>query len=182
MAKKTTNNRGLVIVYTGKGKGKTTAALGMAVRAAGYKLKTIIIQFIKGPWKSGEIESLKKLYPLIKIIPSGAGFVKILNDRKPFQTHVQTAQKALKLAQGALRSKKYQLVILDEINYAVKGNLVRLRDVLELIHLKPTNTHLVLTGNFASKKVIQKADLVTEMKEVKHPFNKGIKAQRGVDY
>ncbi|PIS42355.1 MAG: cob(I)yrinic acid a,c-diamide adenosyltransferase [Candidatus Kerfeldbacteria bacterium CG08_land_8_20_14_0_20_40_16] len=177
-----TENKGLVIVYTGSGKGKTTAAIGMAVRAAGYNQKSIIIQFIKGTWKSGEGQSLKKLYPQIEIIPAGKGFVKILNDREPFKNHLQAAQAALKLARQAVRSHKYQIVVLDEINYAVKGNLVLVKDVLDLIKMKLPSIHLVLTGNYASPRLIQKADLVTEMKEIKHPFQKGIKAQEGIDY
>lgn len=177
-----TKSQGLVIVYTGAGKGKTTAALGMALRAAGHKQRVIIIQFIKGSWKSGEFEALKKFYPQIEIIPKGKGFVKILGDRKPFQEHVEKAQEALKLAKKAVQSKKYQLVILDEINYAVKGNLIPFKEILNLIRMKSPTVHLVLTGNFASPKIIQKADLVTEMKEIKHPFHKGIKAQKGIDY
>jgi len=172
----------LVIVYTGSGKGKTTAAIGMAVRAAGYNQKSIIIQFIKGTWKTGETQSLKKPSSQIEIISAGQGFVKILNDHKPFSEHLQAAQAALKLARQAVRSPKYHIVILDEINYAVKGGLISVKDVLDLIKRKLPSTHLVLTGNYASPRIIQKADLVTEMKEIKHPFHKGIKAKKGIDY
>lgn len=183
MSKKTSSNRrGLVIVYTGSGKGKTTAACGLALRAAGHKQKVLIIQFIKGTWPSGELKSLKKLASQIEIVPAGKGFIKILNDKRPFQQHVQAARAALTLARKSLKSKKYQVIILDEINYAIKGNLISLKEVLELIELKPSSVHLVLTGNFASPRIIQKADLVTEMKEIKHLFPKGIKAQKGIDY
>lgn len=182
MFKKTRNNRGLIIVYTGSGKGKTTASLGLALRAAGHNLKVLIIQFLKGSWPSGEVRSLKKLFPQIEIKPAGKGFVKILNDKKPFQQHVQAAQAAFALAKESLKSKKYQVIILDEINYALKGNLIQEKDVLNLIREKPPLVHLVLTGNFASKKIIKKADLVTEMKEIKHPFLKGVKAKIGIDY
>lgn len=182
MSKKTSNNRGLVIVYTGGGKGKTTAAVGMAVRAAGYGKKSIIIQFIKGTWKTGEGKSLKKLRSQIEIVPAGKGFVGIIDDNKAFKEHLEAAQEALKISKKAIKSGKYQLVILDEVNYAVKGNLIRVKDVLDLIKNKPAKLHLVLTGNHASPKVIQKADLVTEMKAIKHPFGKGIKAQRGIDF
>lgn len=174
--------RGLVIVYTGGGKGKTTAALGLALRAVGYKKKVKIIQFIKGTWRSGELESLRRLYPQIEVVLAGKGFVKIQNDKRPFREHLQAAQEALRLAQKTVRSKKYDVVILDEINYAVKGNLISIKDVLNLIKTKPSSVHLVLTGNFASPQVIKKADLVTEMKEIKHPVHKGIKAQKGIDY
>lgn len=181
MSKRTRNNRGLVIVYTGSGKGKTTAALGMAVRAVGHGQKVLIIQFIKGTWLSGELKIIKKL-PNIKVITTGKGFVKILKDQKSFSEHRKAAQVAFNRAKIAIRSSKYQLIILDEINYAVKGKLIKVRDVLGLIKMKLPVIHLVLTGNYASPKVIQKADLVTEMKEIKHPLHKGIKAQKGIDY
>jgi cob(I)alamin adenosyltransferase len=182
MPKKIPGIKGLVIVYTGSGKGKTTAALGIALRAAGYKKKVLIIQFIKGSWETGEIHSIKRLAPEIELIRIGEGFVGIIDDQKEFQEHVRAAEKALKIAQRAVMSKKYSVVILDEINYAVKGKLITVQGVLGLIKKKDPKLHLVLTGNFAKPEVIKKADLVTEMKEIKHPFQKGIKAQRGIDY
>ena len=182
MYKNKSKQHGLVIVYTGGGKGKTTAALGMALRAAGHSQKVLIIQFIKGSFLSGEVKSIKKLSPLVKIVTVGKGFVKIRGDKRPFAEHVRAAQVAVKLAKQAFSSKKYQLVILDEINYAIKGNLIAVKDALNLIKIKPSSVHLVLTGNFASSKIIQKADLVTEMKEIKSPFYQGIRAQEGIDY
>ncbi|MBU0613080.1 cob(I)yrinic acid a,c-diamide adenosyltransferase [Patescibacteria group bacterium] len=182
MVKKAQGTKGLVIVYTGGGKGKTTAALGIALRAAGYKKKALIVQFIKGSWETGEINSLRRLSPEIELVRIGKGFVGIIDDKKSFSDHVKAAQEALKVAEKAVVSKKYSVVILDEINYAVKGKLISVQDVLSLIKSKNPRLHLVLTGNFASQKVIEKADLVTEMKEIKHPFSKGIKAQRGIDY
>ncbi|MFA6272223.1 MAG: cob(I)yrinic acid a,c-diamide adenosyltransferase [Patescibacteria group bacterium] len=182
MSKKVQGTKGLVIVYTGSGKGKTTAALGIALRAAGYKKKVLIIQFIKGSWETGEIKSIKRLAPEIELIRMGEGFVGIIDDQKEFQEHVQAAEQALKIAQKAITSKKYSVVILDEINYAVKGKLIKQQDVLDLMNKKEEKLHLVLTGNFAGPKLIAQADLVTEMKAIKHPFSKGIKAQRGIDY
>lgn len=182
MVKKVQRTKGLVIVYTGGGKGKTTAALGIALRAAGYKKKALIVQFIKGSWETGEMNSLRRLSPEIELVRIGKGFVGIIDDKKSFKDHINAAQEALKVAEKAVSSNKYSVVILDEINYAAKGKLVSVRDILNLIKNKNFKTHLVLTGNFAASKVIEKADLVTEMKEIKHPFHKGIKAQRGIDY
>ncbi|MFA6391567.1 MAG: cob(I)yrinic acid a,c-diamide adenosyltransferase [Patescibacteria group bacterium] len=182
MPKKPQGTKGLVIVYTGSGKGKTTAALGIALRAAGYKKKVLIVQFIKGSWDTGEINSIRRLSPEIELVRMGEGFVGIIDDQKEFKEHVLAAKRALAIARKAVISKKYSVVILDEINYAVKGKLIKQQDVLDLIKMKNEKLHLVLTGNFAGPKVIAKADLVTEMKAVKHPYQKGIKAQRGIDY
>jgi cob(I)alamin adenosyltransferase len=182
MAKKHQNNKGLVIVYTGDGKGKTTAALGVALRAAGYKKKVLIVQFIKGSWDTGEIHSIKRLAPEIELVRMGEGFIGIIDDQKDFKQHKVAAGDALKKARVAVKSGKYNVVILDEINYAVKGRLITVSDVLGIIKSKNDKLHLVLTGNFASPKVIARADLVTEMKMIKHPFQKGIQAQRGIDY
>lgn len=172
---------GLVIVYTGLGKGKTTASLGLALRAAGYKKKVLIIQFGKA-WFSGELEGVKKLAPFVKLIQGGAGFVKILNDKLPLKVHKKAAKETFdKLYQETL-SGRWDVVIADEINGAVAGKLLKLTDVLKLVKDKPVDVNLVLTGRFAHHKVIAKADLVTEMKMVKHPFNKGFLAKEGVDY
>ena len=182
MEKKVQKTKGIVIVYTGGGKGKTTAALGLALRAAGYKKKALIIQFIKGSWETGEMNSIRRLSPEIELVRIGKGFVGILDDKESFEDHVSAAQEALEIAKKAVLSKKYSVVILDEINYAAEGKLIKIQDILDLIKNKDPKLHLVLTGNHASPKVIAKADLVTEMKEIKHPFRKGIKAQKGIDY
>lgn len=175
-------NRGLVIVYTGEGKGKTTAALGMALRTVGWGGKVLVIQFIKA-WKTGEHKAIEEfLKDKITIVPSGEGFVGIMGDRKPKQTHTASAQKALELAKKELMSKKWATVILDEINGAIEGGLVSLKDVLTLIASKPEEVNLVLTGREAKPEIIEKADLVTEMKKVKHPFDSGILAKKGVDF
>lgn len=173
---------GLIIVYTGKGKGKTTAALGMALRALGHGFKVLMIQFIKGEWFYGELSSSSKLEPDFELVAAGKGFVGIIDDNKPREDHVAAAKEALRISKEKIVSGKYDIVILDEINYAVNLKLIAVDDVLELIKIKPKHTTLVLTGNYANEKVIESADLVTEMREIKHPYKQGKKAKRGVDY
>ena len=173
---------GLVIVYTGKGKGKTTAALGMALRAVGYNYKVCMIQFIKGSWHYGEMTSSKRLEPEFELTAIGRGFVGIIDDKSPIEAHKEIADEALHIAKEKIRSEKYDIIILDEINYAINLNLVKLEDVLDLIKIKPPKLNLVLTGNYARDEIIEVADLVTEMREIKHPFKAGIKAKKGVDF
>lgn len=174
--------KGLVIVYTGKGKGKTTAALGMALRAVGYNHKICMIQFIKGSWHYGEMTSSKRLEPEFELTAIGKGFVGILDDKSPIEDHKKIAYEALKVAKEKITSKTYNLVILDEINYALNLGLIDLKDVLDVIATKPDDVNLVLTGNHAREEIIEKADLVTEMREIKHPFKSGIKAKKGIDF
>ncbi|MBA4436889.1 MAG: cob(I)yrinic acid a,c-diamide adenosyltransferase [Nitrosopumilaceae archaeon] len=176
------SKNGLTIVYTGKGKGKTTAALGIALRATGYKKKICMIQFIKGSWHYGEMESSKRLEPEFEMVAIGKGFVGIIDDKSPKEDHQKIAKEAIRISNEKMQSGKYDIVILDEINYAVNLNLISLDDVLNLIKSKPENVDLVLTGNYAKEEVIEVADLVTEMKEIKHPFQKGIKAKEGIDF
>ncbi len=179
MQKKT---KGLVIVYTGDGKGKTTAALGMALRAAGHQKKTLIVQLIKNFKSYGELKFVKKYNCDIEIKSIGKGYVKIKGDKFPFEEHVKTAKKALKFAKDKILSKEYDIIVLDEINIALEKNLLTLQEVIELIQQKPSSLHLVLTGRNAPRKLIQLADLVSEVKEIKHPFKKGTLAQRGIEY
>jgi cob(I)alamin adenosyltransferase len=173
---------GLVIVYTGKGKGKTTAALGMALRAVGYNYKICMIQFIKGSWHYGEMTSSKRLEPEFELTAIGKGFVGIIDDKSPIELHKEIAAEALHIAKEKIQSKKYDIVILDEINYAINLGLIKLEDVLEMIKMKPSSLNLVLTGNHVKDEIIEVADLVTEMREIKHPFKEGIKAKKGVDF
>ena len=175
-------NKGLVIVYTGKGKGKTTAALGIVLRSVGHGHKAIMIQFIKGEWYYGELTSSRRLEPEFEMIAAGKGFVGILDDDHNIEQHQDAALKATALAIEKLSTGLYDVMILDEINYAVKLNLISVQNVLEIVRSKPPNTTLVLTGNYAPIEVIGVADLVTEMKEVKHPFGLGTKAIKGIDY
>ena len=173
---------GLIIVFTGKGKGKTTAALGIALRATGYKKKICMIQFIKGSWHYGEMDSWKKLKPDFEMIVIGKGFVGIIDDKNLKKDHKEIAQEAIKVSNEKIQSKNYDIIILDEINYAINLDLISIDNVLKLIKEKPKNVDLILTGNYANKKLIEIADLVTEMKEIKHPFQKGIKAKKGIDF
>jgi cob(I)alamin adenosyltransferase len=173
---------GLVIVYTGKGKGKTTAALGMALRAAGYDHKICMIQFIKGSWHYGEMTSSKRLEPEFELTAIGKGFVGILDDKTPRETHQKIADEAVEISKEKILSGKYDIIILDEINYAVNLGLVSVEKVLEMIKIKPSQLNLVLTGNHAKPEVIEAADLVTEMREIKHPFQQGIRAKKGIDF
>jgi len=174
--------KGLVIVYTGKGKGKTTAALGIALRAVGYNQRVCMIQFIKGSWHYGEMTSSKRLEPEFELTAVGKGFVGIMDDKSPLEDHKKIADEALQIARDKINSKIYNIVILDEINYALKLDLINLKDVLEIISNKPEEVSIILTGNYAKDEVIEKADLVTEMKEIKHPFKSGIKAKKGIDF
>lgn len=173
---------GLVIVYTGGGKGKTTAALGMALRATGYDHRICMIQFIKGSWHYGEADSAARLGPNFELIAAGRGFVGILDDKSPRSEHESTAREAVRISRERISSGTYDLIILDEINYAVNLDLISVRDVMGLIGCRRGGLSLVLTGNHARPEVVEAADLVTEMREVKHPYRSGIKARKGIDF
>lgn len=173
---------GLTIVYTGGGKGKTTAALGIVLRATGYGKKICMIQFIKGSWHYGEMYSSKRLEPEFEMVAVGKGFVGIIDDKSPKQEHQRVAEEALRISMEKIRSGKYDIIVLDEINYAVNLGLVKVEEVQNLIKEKPPKLDLVLTGNHARNEIIDLADLVTEMKEIKHPFKQGIKARKGIDF
>ena len=173
---------GLVIVYTGNGKGKTTAALGLSLRAIGYEHKVCMLQFIKGSCHYGEMDSSRKLVPNFELIAVGKGFVGILDDNSPREEHEKYAAEALKICREKVFSEKYDVVILDEVNYAINLGLLDMKEIIKLINEKPEKLDLVLTGNHAKKEIIELADLVTEMKEIKHPFKSGIKAKKGIDF
>lgn len=175
------SNRGLVIVYTGEGKGKTTAALGLALRASGYKRRVLIVQFGK-VWFTGEIEAVKRLSPYVKIVQGGLGFVKIFDDKSPFSKHVESARKTYNYLFDEMISGKWDIVIADEIVGAVYGKLLLYRDLVKLTQSKPKNIDLVLTGHHAKKNLFKLADLVTEMVPVKHPFERGLLAKESIDY
>ena len=173
---------GLVIVYTGNGKGKTTAALGLALRAIGYEHKVCMLQFIKGSWHYGEMDSSKKLEPNFELIAIGKGFVGILDDNSPREEHEKYAAEALRICREKIFSEKYNVVILDEVNYAINLGLIDVQEIIKIIKEKPSSLDLVLTGRDAKEEIIELADLVTEMKEIKHPFKSGIKAKKGIDF
>ncbi len=177
------NKFGLVIVFTGDGKGKTTSALGMALRASGHRKKVLVIQFIKNYKNYGELKFVKKFPKAnIEIKTFGEGYVGIRGDKKPKEIHSDAAKKGLEFAEKMIFSKKYFMIILDEINIALNLKLLKVDDVLKLLKSKPKDLHLVLTGRGAPKKIIQVADLVTEMKKIKHPYKKGVLAQKGIEF
>ena len=172
--------KGLIIVNTGNGKGKTTAALGLAIRAWGQGLKVLILQFIKGSWKYGELAAISKMDDNIVIMPLGEGFTNKNLEEK--EKHKFVAIEALTTAEKEVKSKKWDMIILDEINYALKYDLLELNSVLKLLYEKDSSLHLVLTGRDAKEEIISRADMVTEMKELKHHYKNGIKAQRGIEF
>ncbi|MBI2055464.1 MAG: cob(I)yrinic acid a,c-diamide adenosyltransferase [Candidatus Sungbacteria bacterium] len=190
----------MLLVFTGDGKGKTTAALGQALRAVGEGKRVLMVQFIKGPWKSGEDKLLENLQFSIppasprlgrgranfQIRKTGLGFVGILGDKRPIEEHQRAAEEGLELACREAESGNWDILILDEINNAVALDLLAKEKVLELINSLNSSTHklehLILTGRDAPEEFIDRADLVTEMKDVKHPYAKGIAAKRGLEY
>jgi cob(I)alamin adenosyltransferase len=182
MEKENVSNGGIVIVYTGNGKGKTTASLGVALRAVGHGLKVCMVQFIKGEWHYGELNSLKKLEPDFELIVAGKGFIGIIDDDHAFEEHVRAAKTALDIVEHKMSLDIFDIIILDEINYAVHLGLLNLDDVMKIVRNRPKHLSLILTGNYACEEIILLADLVTEMKEIKHPYKKGIKAKRGIDF
>ncbi len=171
--------RGLVQVYTGNGKGKTSAAFGLALRAVGRGLKVYIIQFIKGGFDYGELYVVNRL-PNLMLKAFGKG--KFVTQQPPSKEDVKLAEEAFKLAEETIKSGEYDLVILDEINVALNLKLISLEKVLEIIKSKPKHVELVLTGRYAPKEIIDVADLVTEMREVKHPFKRGCQAREGIEF
>ena len=176
--------KGLVLVHTGEGKGKTTAAIGLAVRAWGDGFRILILQFIKGSWKYGELSTLKALAEIdgrIEIRPTGIGFTRNASSEE-IAVHREKARTALQEALTEMTSGQWDMIILDEINYALNFGLLEEQEVLELLSQKPTDLHLVLTGRNALPAIIDYADLVTEMRLIKHPFQKGIRAQKGIEF
>lgn len=182
MEKESSSNDGIVIVYTGNGKGKTTASLGVALRAIGYGLRVCMVQFIKGEWHYGELNSIKKLEPDFELIVAGKGFIGIIDDDHAFEEHVRAARTALDIVEQKISLDTFDIIILDEINYAVHLGVLQLADVMKILQNRPKHLSLILTGNHACEEIIMLADLVTEMKEIKHPYKKGIKAKRGIDF
>lgn len=171
--------RGLVQVYTGNGKGKTTAAFGLALRATGRGLKVYIIQFIKGGFDYGELYTVDKL-PNLTLKAFGRG--EFITAKPPDKEDVRLAEQALQLAKQTVKSGKYDVIILDEVNVALTLKLIDLEEVLKLIQNKPKHVELVLTGRNAPVQVIDASDYVTEMREVKHPYSKGYQSRKGIEY
>jgi len=174
--------KGLIIVHTGPGKGKTTAALGIGFRAVGQGLKVLMVQFIKGSWHYGELDAAQLLgEDRFTILPMGRGFVKV-GEEKPDPEDVRRVEEAWQFSRQKISSGDYDLVILDEINYAISYKMLDPEQVVEALKAKPEMVHVILTGRNAHPSITEIADLVTEMREVKHPYQKGVLAQRGIDY
>lgn len=173
----------MLIILTGNGKGKTTSALGQALRAVGSGKKVLMVQFIKGPWKSGEDFSHQKLLPYFKIIKFGLGFVGIGGDKLPIEKHRGEALKGLKYAQIEVDKKEWDMLILDEIWNAHHLKLLKTEEILKFISdSKEKVEHIIMTGRDCPKTFIDLADLVTEMKEIKHPFNNSVTGSKGLEY
>ncbi len=174
--------KGLLIIYTGPGKGKTTCALGAAFRAIGQGLRVLMVQFIKGSWHYGELDTAKLLGDdKIIIRPMGRGFIKVGGaDTDP--EDIRLCEEAWAWAREQIYSGPYDLVILDEINYVISYKMLDAEKVAAELAARPEHVHVICTGRNAHPKLVELADLVTEMKEVKHPYTKGILAQRGIDY
>jgi cob(I)alamin adenosyltransferase len=173
---------GLIVVITGHGKGKTTAAMGIALRAAGHDMKVCIIAFMKGDMYSGEIDGVKRLWPNVELHLTGRGFCGIRGNPYSVEEHRANAQAAINLAREKMLSGTYDILILDEINNAITLKLIDLSQAMELIDIKPPLIHLILTGRNAPPEIIERAHTVTDMKEIKHAYRKGIEPQKGIDY
>jgi len=171
------DRRGLLIVNTGNGKGKSTAAFGIAFRALGQGLKVSIVQFIKGKWKTGELQSAERVG--LEMIPMGKGFT--WESANP-EEDKSLMRDAWTLASEKILSGQYDLIILDELNYVLGYGYLPVDDVIRCLLNRPTRLHVVLTGRNAPEEVISIADCVTEMREIKHPYRNGIPAQKGIDY
>ena len=173
--------RGLLIVFTGDGKGKTSAAMGTALRAVGQGFKVLMIQFIKGSWTYGELASAPLLGGAFEIRVMGRGFVKVGTDVLDPED-IRVAEEGWEAALKAMHSGKYDILILDEINNAIDCGLLPLDRVMADLAARPGELHIICTGRSASPGLIEAADLVTEMKAVKHPFDKGVFAQKGIEF
>jgi cob(I)alamin adenosyltransferase len=170
---------GMLQVYTGDGKGKTTAALGLALRSVGHGHKVYMIQFMKGGWDYGELKAAENL-PNLTIVQFGRP--EFVDPRNPDSRDVELAERAMAHAREVIDSQEYDVVILDEINVAVAWNLVSLEEVLEMIRDRSRSLEMILTGRYAPERLMEEADLVTEMKEIRHPWTAGKTMRKGIDY
>jgi cob(I)alamin adenosyltransferase len=174
-----TEERGLLIVHTGKGKGKTTAAMGLAARCIGHGMKVGLVQFVKGVWQTGERRVLESFPELCIMKAMGEGFTWETQDR---QRDIAAASRAWNTAQEMIADPSFKMVILDELNIVLRYGYLAIDDVLPVLQGKPRDLHIVVTGRNASEKLIEAADLVTEMTVIKHPFRSGVKAQPGIEF
>ncbi len=174
-----TIERGLLIVHTGKGKGKSTAAFGMVFRCVGHGFRSGIIQFIKGAWATGERTVLENYPDLVTIKAAGEGFTWETQDRERDVAHARAGWED---AKKLIADPSYKMVLLDELNIVLRYDYLPLEEVLEVLRNRPTDKHIVITGRNAREELIELADLVTEMEQVKHPFRSGVKAQAGIEF
>ncbi|RYE07214.1 MAG: cob(I)yrinic acid a,c-diamide adenosyltransferase [Hyphomicrobiales bacterium] len=174
-----TEERGLLMVHTGKGKGKSTAAFGMVFRSIGHGFKVGVVQFVKGAWSTGEREVLDRFPELVTIKAMGEGFTWDTQDR---QRDLAAARSAWEEAKRMIADPSYKMVLLDELNIVLRYDYLPLEEVLEVLRNKPRDMHVIVTGRNAKDELIELADLVTEMTEIKHPFRSGVKAQAGVEF
>ena len=173
--------RGLIIVNTGPGKGKTTAAMGTALRAVGQGLRVLMLQFLKGSWHYGELDAVQAFGDKFVMKQMGRGFVKV-GAEKPDPEDVRMVEEAWAEADRAIQSGEWDLVVLDEVNYAISYGMLDPATVVESLRKKPEMLHVILTGRNAHPAIIEIADTVTEMRQVKHAYEKGVMAQRGIEY
>jgi cob(I)alamin adenosyltransferase len=173
--------RGLVIVNTGPGKGKTTAAMGTALRAVGQGMRVLMLQFLKGSWHYGELDAVQAFGDRFVMKQMGRGFVKV-GTEKPDPEDVRMVEDAWAEADQAIQSGEWDLVILDEINYAISYGMLDPARVVESLKKRPEMVHVILTGRNAHPTIVEMADTVTEMRQVKHAYEKGVMAQRGIEY
>jgi cob(I)alamin adenosyltransferase len=174
-----TEERGLLIVHTGKGKGKSTAAFGLALRAMGNGFRVGVVQFVKGAWKTGERDILAQFPDLVTMKAMGEGFTWDTQDR---QRDLAAARAAWEAAKEMIADPGYRMVILDELNICLRYDYLPLDEVLAVLRDKPRDLHVVVTGRNAKPELIELADLVTEMTQIKHPFREGVKAQPGIEF
>jgi len=174
--------QGLVVIITGNGKGKTTSAMGMVLRASGHGLKTCIIQFMKGDLYSGEWDGVKRLGDLVELHATGKGFCGLHGNPYSKDEHRANAQDAIALAMEKITSGGFDLLVLDEINNALKLRLVDLEQVHALLDARPVKMHVILTGRHAHEELIERADTVSEVNEIKHAYRKKIEPQPGIDF
>jgi cob(I)alamin adenosyltransferase len=173
--------RGLIIVHTGPGKGKTTAAMGTALRAVGQGMRVLMLQFLKGSWHYGELDAVTVFGDKFIMKQMGRGFVKV-GKEKPDREDVRMVEEAWKEAEQAIQSGQWDLVVLDEINYAITYGMLDPAKVVDTLKKKPAMVHIILTGRNAHPTIVELADTVTEMRQVKHAYEKGVMAQRGIEY
>jgi cob(I)alamin adenosyltransferase len=174
--------KGMIVVFTGDGKGKTCAALGIALRASGHQMYVSLVQFVKGPSAGGEARAAERLSPEFEFASLGKGFVNCCGSATPLSEHLKAAEEGLEASRQRMHSGAWDILILDEINTAVSLGLLDLGQVLDLVRSKPRNIHLVLTGRDARPELIEIADMVTEMRSLKHPYDRGKPARKGIDF